>query len=295
MQPEMLPLFPLRVVLFPRTQIPLHIFEDRYKEMIGEACRKSEFGIVLAAEKGIVGTGCTAVVEEVTQTYPDGRMDVVVGVRRFEIVDLDTEKSYLRGSVDFFNDDETDEAGAELQERALKGYNELKEFFGSEGYPILKWKTLSELPTRAVSRGRGVSPAAAVLRSERERMRQLVDFLPGHVEQQRHAWHVRTVAPWSGCRSDAGTRLLTMRQYLIIDADDTLWENNIYFERAFAEFVDFLAHSTLTRRRFAQFSTKSNWRTSRFTVTAPAISGATWRTVTSAWSSAILPRRTWTK
>lgn len=37
-----------------------------------------------------------------------------------------------------------------------------------------------------------------------------------------------------------------MRQYLIIDADDTLWENNIYFERAFAEFVDFLAHSTLT-------------------------------------------------
>ena len=37
-----------------------------------------------------------------------------------------------------------------------------------------------------------------------------------------------------------------MRQYLIIDADDTLWENNIYFERAFDEFVDFLAHSTMS-------------------------------------------------
>jgi len=36
------------------------------------------------------------------------------------------------------------------------------------------------------------------------------------------------------------------RQYLIIDADDTLWENNIYFERAFDEFVQFLDHSTLT-------------------------------------------------
>ena len=34
-----------------------------------------------------------------------------------------------------------------------------------------------------------------------------------------------------------------MRQHLIIDADDTLWENNIYFERAFDEFVEFLAHS----------------------------------------------------
>jgi putative hydrolase of the HAD superfamily len=38
------------------------------------------------------------------------------------------------------------------------------------------------------------------------------------------------------------------RQFLIIDADDTLWENNIYFERAFDEFVDFLAHSTLSPR-----------------------------------------------
>ena len=37
-----------------------------------------------------------------------------------------------------------------------------------------------------------------------------------------------------------------MRQNLIIDADDTLWENNIYFEQAFADYCDFLAHSTLT-------------------------------------------------
>jgi putative hydrolase of the HAD superfamily len=36
------------------------------------------------------------------------------------------------------------------------------------------------------------------------------------------------------------------RQHLIIDADDTLWENNIFFEKAFDEFVDFLAHSDLT-------------------------------------------------
>ena len=78
MQQELLPLFPLEVVLFPRTQFPLHIFEDRYKEMIGDAVRdNSEFGIVLTAEKGIVSTGCTAVVEEVTQRYPDGRLDIV--------------------------------------------------------------------------------------------------------------------------------------------------------------------------------------------------------------------------
>ena len=51
MQAKLLPLFPLQVVVFPRTQLPLHIFEDRYKEMVGEAIRdKSEFGIVLTKD-----------------------------------------------------------------------------------------------------------------------------------------------------------------------------------------------------------------------------------------------------
>ena len=52
MQQALLPLFPLHVVLFPRTALPLHIFEERYKQMIGNARGKSEFGVVLAGEKG---------------------------------------------------------------------------------------------------------------------------------------------------------------------------------------------------------------------------------------------------
>src|SRR5579864_1658478 len=60
MQDELLPLFPLQVVLFPRTSMPLHIFEERYKQMVDEVMRgKAEFGVVLAGEKGIVNTGCT--------------------------------------------------------------------------------------------------------------------------------------------------------------------------------------------------------------------------------------------
>src|SRR5262245_991779 len=50
----LLPVFPLQVVLFPRTEIPLHIFEERYKEMIGECIEaRSEFGIVLVIEQGV--------------------------------------------------------------------------------------------------------------------------------------------------------------------------------------------------------------------------------------------------
>jgi len=68
MQDELLPLFPLQVVLFPRTSLPLHIFEERYKQMIGEVMRgKSEFGVVLAGEKGIVNTGCTASIEKLSR------------------------------------------------------------------------------------------------------------------------------------------------------------------------------------------------------------------------------------
>ena len=73
-----LPLFPLQVVLLPEAELPLHIFEDRYKEMIGEVLRdKLEFGVVLANEKGIVNTGCTATVERVLREYPDGRLDIM--------------------------------------------------------------------------------------------------------------------------------------------------------------------------------------------------------------------------
>src|SRR5439155_16695042 len=83
-----LPLFPLHVVLLPEAELPLHIFEDRYKEMIAEVLRdKIEFGVVLANERGIVNTGCTAVIERVLREYPDGRLDILaLGRRRFEIV-----------------------------------------------------------------------------------------------------------------------------------------------------------------------------------------------------------------
>ena len=82
-----IPLFPLQVVVFPRTRLPLHIFEERYKVMVGEAIREdSEFGIVLAKDEGIVNAGCTVAVEKVLQMYPDGRMDILTrGRRRFEI------------------------------------------------------------------------------------------------------------------------------------------------------------------------------------------------------------------
>ncbi len=103
----LLPLFPLEVVLLPGASLPLHIFEERYKLMIGEAIQhNSEFGIVLSKENSLLNVGCTASVEKVVRRYPDGRLDILAaGRRRFEILFLDEQKAYLQAGVMFFDDD----------------------------------------------------------------------------------------------------------------------------------------------------------------------------------------------
>ena len=127
MASRLIPLFPLNVVVFPRTQLPLHIFEDRYKEMVGEAIRdSSEFGIVLAKDDGIVNAGCTVAVEKVLQMFPDGRMDILAqGKRRFEIQSLNEEKTFLQGEVTFFDDEEFAPVPVEVRQLALDNYHEL--------------------------------------------------------------------------------------------------------------------------------------------------------------------------
>src|SRR5580693_1545792 len=127
MSTRLLPLFPLQVVVFPRTPLPLHIFEERYKDMVGAAMRdSSEFGVVLAKDSGIVSAGCTVAVEKLLQMYPDGRMDVLTrGKRRFEILALNEEKEYLQAEVNFFDDEDAATPSKELRDQAVSNYQAL--------------------------------------------------------------------------------------------------------------------------------------------------------------------------
>lgn len=86
--------------------LPLHIFEPRYKEMIGECLKNdSAFGVVRAVEDGVAQIGCSAEVVTVIKKYDDGRMDIVTrGLRRFEIVELNQERSFMQANVTFLND-----------------------------------------------------------------------------------------------------------------------------------------------------------------------------------------------
>jgi Uncharacterized protein, similar to the N-terminal domain of Lon protease len=101
-----LPLFPLNVVLLPGADLPLHIFEPRYRQMVRECLdTQSPFGLLLALPNGIAGIGCTAEILEVTKRYPDGRFDIVtVGREPFRVVELSNGEPLLRGEVDFLED-----------------------------------------------------------------------------------------------------------------------------------------------------------------------------------------------
>tara|TARA_B100001013_G_C24538283_1_gene413566 strand:+ start:136 stop:759 length:624 start_codon:yes stop_codon:yes gene_type:complete len=104
-----IPLFPLNVVLFPGMSLPLHIFEERYKELIGECLRtKSSFGVLYSHGKTTERIGCTAKVLKIIKKYDDGKIDLfTLGDQRFKIVHFDTEASYLRGWSNPYSDNDS--------------------------------------------------------------------------------------------------------------------------------------------------------------------------------------------
>lgn len=201
MQEGLLPLFPLQVVLLPGAELPLHIFEERYKEMIGEVIREhQEFGVVLANDKGIVNTGCTATVDKVLRQYPDGRMDILTrGRRRFEIMLLNDERAYLRGAVEFFDDEASDPPAHDLQQRAIQGYNALQALSSSQ--PLEGEQAADpQLSFRLAQPVQDLSFRQVLLatRSETERLKRIAEFFPTYLIKQRRIQHVKDIAPRNG-------------------------------------------------------------------------------------------------
>lgn len=123
-------LFPLNVVVFPHSSIPLHIFEPRYRELVGRSlAQQMPFGINLVDSSRLYQTGCTVEVTEVAKQYPDGRMDIVVtGRDRYTLQSLrEGEETYYVGVVDYFEDFDDDTVSDELKRECRDLYNEIVE------------------------------------------------------------------------------------------------------------------------------------------------------------------------
>lgn len=113
MEQQRIPLFPLGVVLLPRMPLPLHIFEERYKEMVTRCIDENiPFGVVYASGSRLQSSGCTARVERVIEEYDDGRSDILtLGERRFHIDEMFEEQLYIEARVSYFDDDGVDGDG----------------------------------------------------------------------------------------------------------------------------------------------------------------------------------------
>ena len=173
-----LPIFELPMVLLPGELLPLHIFEERYKRMVGGALDSGQpFGIVFRDEEGAArNVGCTARVAEVSERFEDGRLNIVVaGERPFRVLDRFEEADYPAGEVELIDlDAEEPDPDEEAARSARTTFSELLEKVGSEPASAedLAAQGAYELAGRIELPG-DTKQRLLELRSEDERMRLL--------------------------------------------------------------------------------------------------------------------------
>ena len=147
------PMFPLGLVLLPRMPLPLHIFEDRYKQMTERCIENDEtFGVLLHTGSTVQTVGCLATIDSVINTYDDGRMDILaVGTERFSVVTMYEERPVLEADIEIFHDNPLDpSSAAEIERLAHDAIGDLQEFAATAGYTIDD-QLVQELDTEELS------------------------------------------------------------------------------------------------------------------------------------------------
>jgi ATP-dependent Lon protease len=194
-------LFPLELVLLPTERVPLHIFEDRYKDLIsGCLAAGSEFGLVLEDEDGLREVGTLTGVVELTHEFEDGRMNVLVeGRERFRILELTEGRTFRTAEVEPVEDDDEAPTKAEL-EHTLEAFRQLATVAEadevdepSSGSPLLSF----EIAAR-VDFGHALKQELLELRSERVRLQRLGELLDRAIEALAREREVRQRASGNG-------------------------------------------------------------------------------------------------
>jgi Lon protease-like protein len=174
-------LFPLGVVLLPTERIPLHIFEPRYRELIGECLEEGrEFGLLLTDDEGMRDVGTRAAVTNVLERFDDGRLNIVVeGRDRFRLVELTEGRSFQTGEVEPLDDTGGDPEPAAV-ERAVDLLKKLGEIAGAD---VEELTVSGEAPSFELAARVDFEPRLKQqlleLRSEPERLDRLSELLEG--------------------------------------------------------------------------------------------------------------------
>jgi ATP-dependent Lon protease len=204
MKPKRIPLFPLELVLFPGIELPLHIFESRYRAMTRYCMEnRSEFGVVFTDPKRVAAIGCTAEILKIAKTYPDGRMDLLTeGRSRVNILDVFEEKLYVEGMVEYLPDEP--EAPSPSDDAALRAlFDRCHTLVYGRPLPLpelppghsLAYRMTAELPLAL-----DFKQEMLELRSESERRARLREQLSQWAPQLEAAHRLRKRATGNGHR-----------------------------------------------------------------------------------------------
>jgi len=211
-----LPLFPLPLVLLPNELLPLHIFEPRYRQMLKDiGLEKNLFGVTYfnqeetLSEKPPVDTiGCVAEVREL-QSLPDGRSNILsIGIIRYRLLDyVDTGDPYFVGDVEFFEDEDEDEAILKplsnevfrLFKRIAKAAHKLS---GERGrfpdIPQAEPQALSFLVTAAFNFEPDMKYKMIEIRSTIERLERLREILKQTVGKMEESADIHKISQTNG-------------------------------------------------------------------------------------------------
>lgn len=201
MRPDRISLFPLNVVLLPGTELPLHIFEPRYREMVHSCVRQnSEFGMLLSMPNGVARVGCTAEIMEVVKRHGDGRMDILtVGRMPFRVVELFTQNPLLEGQVDYLEDCEISSPApsselVELYETChTLIFGDYPKNLAADSAQSFSFLVAGTLPMDLLWKQQVLE-----LRSEADRQERLVSYLRGWAPHLQKAETVRAKSAGNG-------------------------------------------------------------------------------------------------
>jgi Lon protease-like protein len=195
----LLPLFPLEIVVFPGAPLPLHIFEPRYKEMIGECLAESRpFGMVRAKENALSAIGCSARIINIIKKYEDGRLDIAAeGAQRFEIIQVNQERSFLQAEVAFF-DDEPSIVSKNAGDTVIKLHEQLFAVMGQtveveRDAAYLSYRLAQDLPVDL-----DFKQTLLEMKSEAERVEILTEYYRATIPKIENSLRVRQRASGNG-------------------------------------------------------------------------------------------------
>ena len=195
----LLPLFPLEIVVFPSAPLPLHIFEPRYKEMIGECLAQDRpFGMVRAKENALSAIGCSARIVTVIRKYEDGRLDIAAeGAQRFEIIQVNQERPFLQAEVAFF-EDETSTVSKNAADAVIQLHEQLFAVLGQtveieQDADFLSFHLAQDLPVDL-----DFKQTLLEMKSEAERIETLTEYYRATIPKIETSLRVRQRASGNG-------------------------------------------------------------------------------------------------